>query len=871
MLNEEERTEFWATFRNSPLFKEWKDAEKTLHGQFDRQPFRPGDIVFHAGDSADYLYLVGSGVISQSSKQDGVEWLHRRFTSGDYFGQHTLFGDKHHSDAVAETDGVLYKMFAGHLRTAMERNSGLYETLLQEKRASRLRSIPLFRALTDSQIMRLSLIVEEVSFQRGDSVPLGQKPGVWIIGFGQVRVTGPSSLGHANWRLSAGNFFFAPGARRGAHCVAATATAHLPTQCYYLPAEHINRLADAVADVGRLVAQPVDIVASLQKAEPLQKANLTDAHCKHLAQFCGWGFVPERQNITTQGALGHSFVILRDGAAMVTNFDEQGRTRPQNYLRPNRPGSAYGETSLLEGRPRDVTVRAVAAPAEGDVQGLHGADVITLDRRDLQIAFSERKDLWKSESPLLKNFKVPQEIKTKYSWQSPDETILWNGRGHIFWLLVPLLIPIVAGVATLLLALSMQPPQRNTLLVVWLLSLGFLGMLAAWIFINYYDDHYVVTNRRVTRYDRQLLALSETLMEAPIETIQDVTVKADFWGRFFDWGDLTIRTAAKVGAIVFAHIDEPEVVKKNILEGKALAAAAARGQQKEVLRRLLISNLRLVLPIPERQRALGNITQPPAYGPLARFRWPWRSHPRAPRALPVSQSAWPKRFLRWITQPLPERMRKALAVTAPPTPQPLSGETIWHRHPIALFKRAWAPFLISVVLIAALFQFEQLTELTAVLGLNRMGLVLPLLLMVIASIGILAYQVADYRNDMYVLTDDKIIDIEMKPFGLDYKRREGNLERVQSVDFKRLGLLSVIFNYGTVTIRTAAADEGYDFIMVPNPKHVQEVVFQKLDALRQRQEAKKAEDRQREMIESLQVYDDIRGMGEREGTPVRFS
>ena len=126
---------------------------------------------------------------------------------------------------------------------------------------------------------------------------------------------------------------------------------------------------------------------------------------------------------------------------------------------------------------------------------------------------------------------------------------------------------------------------------------------------------------------------------------------------------------------------------------------------------------------------------------------------------------------------------------------------------------------------------------------------------------ILWWQVADYRNDIYVLTDDKIIDIEMKPFGLDYKRREGNLERVQSVDFKRLGLLSVILDYGTVIIRTAAADEGYDFMMIGDPKHVQEVVFQKLDALRQRQEAKQAEERQREMIESLQVYDDIRRHG----------
>ena len=38
-----------------------------------------------------------------------------------------------------------------------------------------------------------------------------------------------------------------------------------------------------------------------------------------------------------------------------------------------------------------------------------------------------------------------------------------------------------------------------------------------WFIVNYFDDHYVVTNRRVTRYDRQLLSFSETLMEAPIE------------------------------------------------------------------------------------------------------------------------------------------------------------------------------------------------------------------------------------------------------------------------------------------------------------------------------------------------------------------
>ena len=101
------------------------------------------------------------------------------FHAGDYFGQHALFGDQHLSDAVAETEGVLYKMLAGDLRTAMERNSGLYEILLQEKRAGRLRSIPLLRTLTDSQIMRIAWWWRRSASERNESRAAGGE--AWAV------------------------------------------------------------------------------------------------------------------------------------------------------------------------------------------------------------------------------------------------------------------------------------------------------------------------------------------------------------------------------------------------------------------------------------------------------------------------------------------------------------------------------------------------------------------------------------------------------------------------------------------------------------------------------------------------------------------
>ena len=46
--------------------------------------------------------------------------------------------------------------------------------------------------------------------------------------------------------------------------------------------------------------------------------------------------------------------------------------------------------------------------------------------------------------------------------------------------------------------------------------------------------------------------------------------------------------------------------------------------------------------------------------------------------------------------------------------------------------------------------------------------------------------------------------------------------------------------------------------MFPNPKHVQQVVFQKMDALRQRKAGRDAADRQQAVVDTLQVYDELR-------------
>jgi membrane protein YdbS with pleckstrin-like domain len=361
----------------------------------------------------------------------------------------------------------------------------------------------------------------------------------------------------------------------------------------------------------------------------------------------------------------------------------------------------------------------------------------------------------------------------------------------------------------------------------------------------------------VTRRDRQLLLFAETRTEAPIDMVQDVTVDSNAWGRLFGFGDVTIRTAVKIGAIVFAHVPNPEAIRHDILAGRGTAAAVVLGRQKEMLRRGLMGELRLALPVPERVRALG--TYAPTVGPR---RWWHRLRPKAPAPpttptlLPGATRGRPSGCLALLSQPLPERWRKVLVGAPPPPPQPLAGQVLWRKHPFNMIQRAWAPFLtVLFVVLIAIFGLGFLGDLLRTEGPG----IWAVWLLSLAAAGIwLWWQIEDYRNDIYVVTDDRVIDIEMSPLGLRYKKREGPLDRVLTVDAIQLGIWAKVFNYGNVIIRTAAADEGYDFLMVPNPRQVQAVVFQKMDALRRRQEARRATERQRELIEGLEIYHELR-------------
>jgi CRP-like cAMP-binding protein/membrane protein YdbS with pleckstrin-like domain len=854
MVSEAEASEVWALFGKSSLFAKWPGVRRQLPYLLEARPFVEGGAVFEPGDLPIGLYLVVEGKVTEMVRYEKQTWLRMDYGPGQYFGQQALFTNQYRTRAVAQAGTSLYCMNSATLRVAMEQNSALSEEMLHEKRAARLRRILLLRHLPDEQIRQLASVIEEEDFPGGTTLPLQNKPGFWIVDSGQLRVTGPAarkSRYWPDWGITAGNFIVAAGGglRAGESCTATGAVAHVKTHIFYLHATHAVGLLSAFPAVRATLRQPMDIVEALNGialfGEPLE-----EEHREHLAQFCAWEFVPSGQNITTQGSVGHSFVILRNGAAVVIALDEAGRPRPRRYL---KRGEFYGRTSLLQGKPREVTVRAKSSE-EDSQSGPAGAEVIVLDRRDLQFAFAERTDLWHPGVVLFDETVKEKAEKKRFDWLEEGEIVRWADRPYILWLLLPELG--VLGAALLALSLlRLMPYQLRASLATTYLVCVLPGVLlaAVWVLVNYLDDYYVVTNLRVTRRDR-VWPFYESKLQAPIETVQQVTLDQGFFGRLLDYGHVSINTAAKVGALIFSHVPDPNDVQGYVMQGKAEAQLAGRGQQRESLRRGLAAELGLALLIPERVRALGDGAKPPAKRSFLEGALPSKSP--GPELLPGTKRAKPDWFV-GLAQRLPEKWQEVVIGPPRPAPQPLSGQVIWRKHWMNLIRRTIGPTLLLLFTLAMAWFGIQFLQ-SGVFGVTASTLALPWLFLLLCATGWWLYRYADWRNDIYVVTDDKLIDIEAKPLGLSIKRRETGLDRVQTVDYKQVGFIRYFLNYGDVVIRTAAADEGLDFLYVPNPRLVQAVVFQKLDAFRRKQDQSRLRDRQREMIESLEVYHEMR-------------
>jgi hypothetical protein len=86
-------------------------------------------------------------------------------------------------------------------------------------------------------------------------------------------------------------------------------------------------------------------------------------------------------------------------------------------------------------------------------------------------------------------------------------------------------------------------------------------------------------------------------------------------------------------------------------------------------------------------------------------------------------------------------------------------------------------------------------------------------------LGLLLYGFVDYYLDVYIITDERIVDIKQTGF---FRREisELHLREVQDVSARVKGFFPTFFHYGDIFIQTAGERENFIFYSVPHPYRV---------------------------------------------------
>ena len=74
----------------------------------------------------------------------------------------------------------------------------------------------------------------------------------------------------------------------------------------------------------------------------------------------------------------------------------------------------------------------------------------------------------------------------------------------------------------------------------------------------------------------------------------------------------------------------------------------------------------------------------------------------------------------------------------------------------------------------------------------------------------------DYELDLFVITNNRVIAVEQKSF-LNRAVGECTLDKIQEVGIETKGLFANIFDYGTVTLKTAGSTTNFDMTFSPKP------------------------------------------------------
>lgn len=446
-------------------------------------------------------------------------------------------------------------------------------------------------------------------------------------------------------------------------------------------------------------------------------------------------------------------------------------------------GDHFGEESLFEDDPRYYKAIAVT-----DVL------LIALDVDSYLYIYPELPEFEERLEIAVESRRLAS--RTPFSWLGQDEYPVIVSRRHPATLWARLTASILSGLGAVLVGivtLVQWMPDRPYGWIILVLGSVISLFWSVWTYFDWRNDFFLLTNKRVVWIEKVAL-IYDSRKEAPLRTIMSLGEQRSRLGSLFGFSDVVVTTY--VGTIRLHDLAKADIISYLIETYWHHADDNNRRDEAEMMDLKLSQKLDNI-GYPE------ELTRP---APTQSIRHEEEEPAREPG------------FMEWIFSDFIRLRYEG------------NGAITYRKHWFVLVRAIWLPVLLMLGMLAV--TIIRMTGGLMMLPLNTV-LYSLLALMFVDFLWIL-YQYADWRNDIFQVTTDQIVDFDRKPFG-KVRRRSAPLENVLSIEYERRGFWGFLFNFGTVYITVGNTRLTFDFVY--NPSEVQQDIFyrmgERLEQLRQ--------------------------------------
>ena len=489
------------------------------------------------------------------------------------------------------------------------------------------------------------------------------------------------------------------------------------------------------------------------------------------------------EDIFVQGAPADGMIIIIAGQAIVFSTDADGGQTPRATI---GAGQSINQGALFAEAIQPATMRA-AQPVT----------LLKLTRAAFTQLLNQHPDLGRALG-VDGGDSAPPLINPQFAEQRDDEEILIHTHRHWWSLLRLAWLPMLLMPAMWLGAFTAQVQ----VLFIGLLALSFAlpGLALVYLYLEWRNDSVIVTDQRIIRIHRTILALHRQITQVGLESVQEINFDVpayDIFARLFRYGTVFVKTAGAQGNLQLDFMPNPERFQKLIIEDRQYFEQRRAQRHHKLVRA-------------EMQRWLDGEAADADDQPAA------------------AASDAPPSPMRGSNGYLSNRVQMS------------NGDIVYRKHISVWLQHTAIP--LAIILIALTALLATFTVVSADLRIMTFPVAMVALL-----IGCLGYYWMDWdwRNDVYIIADDTITLVHKRPFFLQNLRDQILVERIDNVESVSTGFFAALMRYGDVRMSLVGADEPKMFHRVSNPQQIQQEISRRqhnkaqrrarYDALQQRQ------------------------------------